>query len=172
MIRVKYILAFCGMTFLFVSFSNCGSSQTAKALSFVEAPPFSISEIFSQKWAAGVQEGGSGTNLHITFESISEDVSINEIYFRGKTISATQNPNLKLTYLAAFRNEMKPDVIMDRNPVNEAKNTPPEEFPFDLKDNEAVISFTHNGVMSYFKALNILEKPLIAYPSTNPNGID
>ncbi len=172
MVRIKYFLTFFGMTFLLVSFSNCGSSQVGKAYALENNPPFTISEASSQKWVAGVQEGGSGTNVRIAFESIQEGVAIEEIYFgKAKTI-AKETSNKPVSYTGFFKNKMKRDVIMDENPVNEAKNTPPEVFPFDLKENEAVISFKLNGKQSYFKVSDILKKPLIAYPSTNPKGID
>lgn len=170
MIRIKYFLTFFGMTFLLVSFSNCGSSQAGKAISFENTPPFTISEIYTQDWVAGVQEGGSGTNMHITFNEITEGIQIEQIYFRKKSVAAIQKPNLKSTYMGYFKNEPKRDIVMDENPVKESKNTPPDVFPFDLKVNEAVISYSSNGDSKYFRISNILEKPLIAYPSTNPNG--
>ena len=170
--RIKHFLAFFGMTFLLVSFSNCGSSQQSKAISFEENPPFTISEIFSQDWVAGVQEGGSGTNVSITLNGLSNEVQIKEIYFRKKKVNATQRPNVKSAYMGYFKNDLVRDVIMDNDPVKESKNTPSAPFPFDLGQNEAVISYVMNGSTKYVRMSNILEKPMIAYPSTNPNGID
>ncbi len=172
MIRVKHFLAFFGMTFLLVSFSNCGSSQQSKSISFEENPPFTISEIFSQDWVAGVKEGGSGTNVSITLSGMSDDVQMEGIYFRKKMINATQRPNAKSTYLGYFKNDSSRDIIMDENPVKESKNTPLGTFPFDLEQNEAVISYVMNGKTKYVRVTDIVEKPMIAYPSTNPNGID
>ena len=170
--RIKHFLAFFVMTFLLVSFSNCGSSQQSKAISFEENPPFTISEIFSQDWVAGVQEGGSGTNVSITLNGLSNEVQIKEIYFRKKMVNATQRPNVKSAYMGYFKNDLGRDVIMDNDPVKESKNTPLVPFPFDLGQNEAVISYAMNGSTKYVRVSHILEKPMIAYPSTNPNGID
>jgi len=172
MIRIKHFLVFFGLSFLLFSFSNCGSSQGSKGLSFESNPPFTISEIFSQKWVAGTQEGGSGINVHISFSELTEGVQIDQIYFRKKMIAAQQKPNMKSTYIGYFRNDMGRDVVMGDSPVKEATNTPPKDFPFDLKENEAVISYTMKGSMAYFRTSDIVEKPLIAYPSTKPKDID
>jgi len=172
MIRIKHFLAFFGMTFLLVSFSNCGSSQQGKTISFEENPPFTISDIFSQDWVAGVQEGGSGTNVSFTLNGMSDDVQMKQIYFRKKMITATQRPNAKSTYMGYFKNDSGRDIIMDNNPIKESKNTPLATFPFDLEQNEVVISYVINGKTKYVRVSNILEKPMIAYPSTNPNGMD
>lgn len=170
MIRIKYFLTFFGMTFLLVSFSNCGSSQVDKALTLESNPPFTISEISSQKWAAGVQEGGSGTNLRVVFETIQEGVVIEQFYFREAITIAKATSNKPIAYTGFFKNEIKRDIIMDENPVNEAKNTPPEVFPFNLKEGEVVIGYSIEGETKYFRISNIVEKSLIAYPSANPNG--
>ena len=165
-------MAFFGVTFLLVSFSNCGSSQQNKTISFEEGTPFTISEIFSQDWVAGVQDGGSGTNVSITLNGMPDDVQIQQIYFRKKMINATQRPNAKSTYMGYFKNDSGRDMIMDIDPVKESKNVPSGSFPFDLAQNEAVISYVMNGKTKYVRVTNILEKPMIAYPSTNPNGIN
>ena len=61
---------------------------------------------------------------------------------------------------------------MDSNPEKEAQNTPPNPFPFNLKENEAVIRYKVNEDTKFFKVSEIAQRPTIAYPSANPNGID
>jgi hypothetical protein len=169
---IKQILILFSISFMFFSFSNCGSSsQASKTIEFEKTPPFVISEIYSQDWVAGVKGGGSGTNLHFTFKSMQEGIVIETVYFRKKT----ETPKLTgkaLSYTCYFKGDRNWDVIMDGDPVKEAQNTPPVPFPFDLKNDEAVINYVINGKNSFFKINGIEEKPMIAYPASNPKGID
>jgi hypothetical protein len=58
---------------------------------------------------------------------------------------------------------------MDGNAINEAANIPPQKSPFQLAKNEAVISYSENGKVNYYKVSNIKEKEMLAYPQGNPN---
>ena len=134
-----------------------------------ETPPFVISKIFSQKWVAGTQEGGSGTNVQITFESMNEGVEIKNLYFRDNITKINSN-GLKYHFAGAFKNKLNDDVIMDSDTVKEANNTPPIKFPFQLSYNDIVISYMNNGKLAYYKIENIEEKPMLSYPQGNPNS--
>ncbi len=148
--------------------SNCeGSKSKTSQYQLIEAPPFKIMESYSQDWVAGVQEGGSGTNLFITLGEITETIVVQEFYFRGKMVKTQISPSIKDQYIGYFKNEIKTDIIMDSDPVKESKNTPPQKIPFQLKEQEAVIGFLLNGVKHYWKLTGIEIKPPIAYPSNN-----
>lgn len=169
---IKQILTLIPISFMFFSFSNCGSnSQAGKMVEFDKKAPFVISEIYSQDWVAGVKGGGSGTNLHITFDGMQEGLVIENVYFRKKTETPKQTGKA-MSYTCYFKGDLNRDVIMDGDPVKEAQNTPPVPFPFDLKDNEAVVNYVVNGKDGFYKIIGIEEKPMIAYPAANPKGID
>jgi hypothetical protein len=170
--HIKQIFTLFTLSFLFLSVSGCGSSQGDKPVTFEENPPFVISDIYSQAWIAGIQGGGAGTNVHITLESIEEGVTLDKIYFRRKSELLTQMIGSPTTFTGYFKSEKNRDVIMHDNPVKEANNTPPDPFPFQLGENEAVIAYTVNKSSKFFKVSNIVEKEIIAYPATNPNGLD
>lgn len=169
MIRIKHFLTFFGMTFLLVSFSNCGSSQQSKTISFEENPPFNISEISAQDWVAGVEEGGSGTNVHVTFDSLKENLTIENIYFAKKTLAVRQAGNNSKVFIGSYKSVSGRDIIMDSDPKKEAKNTPTPVFPFELGSNEAVISYSEDGTTKFFKVSDVVIKPRIAYPAANRN---
>ena len=164
---LKYILTFFGITFLLVSFSRCGSSQQNKTISFEENPPFIISEISAQDWVAGTKEGGSGTNVHVTFDSLEESLKIENIYFANKILSVRQAGDSSKVFIGSYKTVTKRDIIMDSNPVKEAKNTPIPTFPFELRTNEAVIEYSVDGIAKFFKVSDVVIKPRIAYPATN-----
>ena len=150
---------------------SCGGSKTSD-MKFTKTPPFSISKIYSQKWVAGVQGGGSGTNLYVSIKDISEGVEIKEFYFGNKLTEVKHTS--KDNYIGHFKNKTNQDVIMDGNATNEAVNIPPQKSPFQLAKNEAVISYSDSdnyqeGKIYYYRISNIEEKEMLAYPQSNPN---
>jgi len=145
---------------------SCGGSKTSN-IKFIKKPPFSITKIYSQKWVAGVQGGGSGVNLYVSIKNISEGVEIKEFYFGNKITEAKRTS--KDNYVGYFKNETNRGVIMDGNATNEATNIPPQKSPFQLAKNEVVISYSENGKVNYYKVSNIKEKEMLAYPQSNPN---
>ena len=169
MIDIKHFLTFFGMTFLLVSFSNCGSSQQSNTISFEENPPFTISEIFAQDWVAGIKEGGSGTNVHVTFDNLNENLKIENIYFAKKILLVRQTGNNSMVFVGSYKTVSERDIIMDSDPIKEAKNTPIPSFPFELGSNEAVIKYSEDGTAKFFKVSDVVIKTKIAYPAVNRN---
>ena len=152
-------------------FSSCGSGNTdASYLAFEDNPPFIIDEASYQQWTAGTPEGGSGINVFINFSDIKQGVLFKEIYFRGKQTQVVTSPAVRVQYVGYFKNEPKRDIIMDSNPIHEAANTPPNKSPFQLYDDEAVISYEFNGKTNYFRIQNLERKEPLAYPASNSNG--
>ena len=158
-----------GMVLSLFGLSNCAGGKDAL---LEKSPPFKIENAFFQKWVAGVKGGGSGINFSITLTDIQEEVKVKEIYFRDRVSEAIQDPQNVDHYSAHFLDEINKYVIMDGNSIKEAANTLPEKIPFTLNPNDAVIGYLHRGELKYFKIENLEEKPILAYPSNNPNGID
>jgi len=154
---------------ILVIFSNCGSLQEKDSIEFVKNPPFKILEVYSQKWVAGIEEAGSGTNFHILFNEIKKGVSIEKIFFRKNDIILIPSLKNSNSFVASINHNTKRDIIMDSNPINEAKNTPPMPFQFDLKDNEAILQYKIKDKIKFYKILNVSEKPILAYPQSNKN---
>ncbi len=167
MLFFKNIIAFCTVSLLLFSFFNCGSGHTS-SYKLTQDPPFTIDDVFYQDWVAGVQDGGSGTNLHITFKDFTKDVRIDSIFFRNKTSKAKNSPQARKQYIGYFKNKTNRDMVMDIDSKKEAKNTPPKPFPFELADNETVVSYVHNGTTHYYKIANIRQKEMLAYPESKP----
>lgn len=168
----KMITIILTMPILLFSLSNCGGAQSTNNMKeFVQNPPFKISEAYYQDWVAGVEEGGSGTNVHINFSEIDPDVVIQNIYFKNHTIEAKGNINDPNQYVGYFKKERKADVIMDADPMKEAQNTPSKVFPFELEANEAVVEYWFAGKKNYYKISNLSQKDIIPYPQqANPNS--
>ena len=75
--KIKTIVFLLTMPLVLLSFSNCGGAQNNKGkMTLEQNPPFKIAEAYYQNWVAGIKEGGSGTNVHITFSEIDPYVVI------------------------------------------------------------------------------------------------
>ncbi len=154
--------------FLF-SFSNCGGAQNKSDLKLVENPPFKIADVYYQNWVAGVRDGGSGTNIHISLSDIQPGVKVKDIYFRGQRVDAKYSALEPGKYVGYLNNKTSNDVIMDSDPTKEAQNTPADPIPFKISDNEAVISYFVDGQKNYYKISNMSQKDMLAYPQVKHN---
>lgn len=157
-----------GLILLLTLWACAGGKESI--YSFVEEPPFKLEHAQFQKWVAGVQGGGSGVNVQLTILDLQEGVQMKEVYFRNQIVKARTNMETPDYFTAEFLNQPNPDVIMDGDAVKEAQNTPAREFPFQLKENESVVSYSHKGEVYFVKISNMEEKPMLAYPGQNPNG--
>lgn len=155
--------------FVCYNFSNCAGG---KDILLEKEPPFKVKAAFYQNWVAGTKEGGSGTHVSIILGAISEEIKVKEIFYLDKVAEAVQDRQNIDKYTGFFTNDLKEDVIMDINVIKESTNLPKEKSLFNLKKNEAIISYFHQEEINYFRIENLEEKPLIAYPGTRPNGID
>lgn len=155
---------------LTIGVQSCGSTQAPdNKIMFEENPPFKIEKAYFQKWMAGTKEGGTGINVHLIFSTIDSGVTIQDIYFKNHILKTQNSLDNSNEYIAHLSNKSKNDVVMDIDSMKEAHNTPSQDFPFDLKDNEAVLGYMLDGKKNYFKILNISEKMPIAYPQSNQN---
>ncbi len=137
---------------------------------FEKAPPFKLEEAYFQKWVAGIKEGGSGINIHLNFSTLEPHVIIQDIYFRNCILEAKGSLETPERYVAYLSNNSKIDTVMDRDPIKETKNTPSQDFPFALGNNEAVVSYWFGGKKNFYKIPNLVEKKQIAYPQSGPDN--
>lgn len=159
--NTTYIALRLCLLFLAVLVTGC---RGFKSNALTRTPPFSLKSASYQEWVAGVQSGAAGTNVTIIFNTFTDTVTIDSIYFRKKRVKAKQSANNPLEYTGYFKNEAR-DIIMDIDPASEAQNIPPEPFPFDLKDNQAVLSYLHYGKKRYYKVKELEQSPPLAYPA-------
>ena len=160
------------ITCVLLLFAQCGGgkSNSGSQYELVPDPPFKVMDVYSQKWVAGIPEGGSGTNVHFTLGDFSRDVVIDKVYFRNLVTKAQISPQIRNQYVGYFKKENNRDIIMDIDPVKEAANTPKAPFPFELEDNEAVISYLEGDHVKFTKITNIREEEMLALPSTKPKN--
>ena len=136
----------------------------------VETPPFELGNATCQEWKGGRPESGSGLLLEIPVLSENlEQTRLQQAFFRGKITDITMESGDKgWIAKAKFRNSKmaKPDIVMDVDSKKEVGNKPPkaeEKFPFELGQNECVVSYSEGETIKYFKIEGIKEKSPLFY---------
>lgn len=153
------------MLLVMASFSQCSSTKKLQ-----EKAPMALEQVYCQQWVAGIEGGGSGINIFIPVKDKS--VVLDSVYFRGKGVKLETKDD-ELLFVGRFKsafNQPK-DMVFSNEPNAEYGNRLelPEKIPFELKDNECVISYIDGNTTKYFKVDNVVEKEMIAYPSAPPN---
>lgn len=147
-----------------LGFSQCGSNT------FVKSTPFNVEKAFYNNWVGG-QPGVGGLKLEIYISKTSE-INFDSLYFHHKRtkVEVVQLDD-KLQLIGHFSTSKRKnrDLILDIDPNKELKNTLPniQKFPFELKENEAVISYKIEGKTMFFKVENIKKVKSILFPSAN-----
>lgn len=146
--------------FMIMSFSNCANSKNIQ-----EKAPVDLEQAYYTTWVGGTKGAGSGLNVYIPVSQTQDlDIQLDSVYFRGKRAELQTRPEDENLYIGYFRtadnSNKAPDLIMSSDPREEYGNQLPkrmEDFPFELDENEAVISFRKNGKKSYYK-IEVVER--------------
>ncbi|SDR76336.1 hypothetical protein SAMN04515667_0585 [Formosa sp. Hel1_31_208] len=152
---------------LMVSFSQCSTTQKLQ-----NEAPTSFGDVYCQNWTAGVQGGGSGINLFIPIGNTS--IRLDSVYFRGKATKLEVKPVNPRLFIGRFKTEINQpkDIILSSDSKEEYNNKLPEqqvEIPFELTNNECVVSYKDGNKTLYYKISNVREEQPIFYPSAPPN---
>jgi hypothetical protein len=159
---LKKLFGYLMLALIMASLSHCSSAQKLQ-----KEAPTTFGETYYKQWVSGVAEGPSGLNIFI--ELTDESIQLDSVYFRGKVAKFEVKPANKLLFIGRFINESteKRDMIMNSNTAQEYGNKAPKietNNPFNLGQNECVVSYKHNGKTKYYKLNNIVKKESIAIP--------
>ncbi len=167
---LKNILFISTLSFLLVSFSQCSSSKkTSKHTTnkMEKNPSFTLKNAYYQHWTAGIEGGGSGITVVFTVEKNPENVTFNQIYFKGMLQEITVNNNLYSANFKTSFNQRK-DVIMSSEKNAEYGNSLPKkeiDFPFTIAKTDAVLVYTEATTKKYYTIKNIAKKAMQQFPS-------
>mgnify|MGYP000099790712 CR=1 FL=1 len=130
-----------------------GCSGTKNQYKIEKNATVSFQEAYYQNWTSGVKGGGSGMNIFLVQKTTDTDVEIRGVYFHEKYAALKSHGNYKYQGFIKgdANNEVAEEVMVGEEKKKEAIETIEETFPFDLKSNEAVISFFHEGKLKYNK---------------------
>lgn len=161
---MKQFLSISSFVLFLFSLSFC-SSQRAITIK----PPQKLESIYYQGWIAGQEMGGRGVNIFLKFENqLDTKFALNRIYFQD-SVTNFETSNSILFVGRFFVKPQNPNLISDDSNESTIKKTIPK-LCIGLKPNEAIVEYTENNIINYFKLENIEEKELIAYPSTRPRN--
>ena len=144
-----------------MSFIQCSSAQLDKKV------PVTITNAVYQNWVGG-QPGSKGTLVSIKLNNPDSKMTFDSIYFNNKAVKLKTNLiKNELTLTGNFMVITKHnDMIIHANPKEEFGNTPPKlapKIPFELEENEAVISYIIKDKKRYFKVENIKKTKTLFY---------
>lgn len=141
-----------------------GASKCSNSQELVESPPFKTGDVVSEDWVSA--EGEKGTNLFVPITE-GKDIELDSVYFRGNIVKLEKiKRDSYLVFIGKFEDapQSERDFVMHADPKKEVGNIPPlpkRKLPFELKDNEAIVSFVEDGKEKYFKIENIKESPTV-----------
>lgn len=137
-----------------ILFMQCSSAQKLQ-----KEATFKTDNAYYQKWVAGVKGGGSGINVFIPVTTKVEDVKLDSLFFRGHKVALQTKPNNATLYIGYITTDANQKEGFTSNKV---------KLPFELNDNEAVVSYIENNTTKYIKIENLVEKQMEQYPSAPP----
>ena len=151
---------------IIVSFTQCGS------LKLENNPPFKIEKASYNKWVGG-QPGVSGTKIEIALKENSTIV-FDSLFFQNKSTKVEINIAAGKTLLIGHfstSSKQNRDLILDIDATKEIENTLPEvnKLPFELEENEAILSNKVGDKIKYFKIKDIEESKPAFFPRANKN---
>ena len=143
------ILFFMTCVFTLVLFASCGSNKDLQ-----ERAPAQFNQVYYTYDSNGIE-------LNIPVASIQDElVSLDAVYFHGMKSSLKKSEEQANIYVANFRMGTG-DMVMHEDPKEEYGNQPPqlpEESPYSIDKDEAILVFTQDGKTKYYKLTGIIEK--------------
>jgi len=146
-----------GIILISVSFC-CSTKNASKKITNMDHP-FKVVEATFSTWVGG-QPGVKGKKINISINNF--EIQLDSVYFRNKKSDLKRElDSSPAKFVGVFTNtNTKTDYILHENAAEEYGNKPPKanlNIPFELKETEAVISYTLNGKMYYYKVEEVLE---------------
>lgn len=160
------VIKLVSITIIIVNLSLCRSINIEKE------PPFQLEKSAYNNWVGG-QPGVKGIQLVIALRENST-IAFDSVFFQKRATKIEINiVDEKMLLIGHFNtsNRLNSDLVLDINITKEIKNSVPEikKFPFELKDNEAIISYKLDGKTNYFKIKNIEKSTPVFFPRAAKN---
>jgi len=157
--KLKYIFKLIGLVIISISFSQCAST-----IKLEQNIPNAIGECYYQNWVAGVKGGGSGTNVFI--QTKDENITLDSVYFRGQVAKLNVKPANKMLFIGYLKSSTNMQNIEVSESNLKAKYA--DDIPFELKNDECVVSYLDNGKVKYFKIQDLKGKTMNTLPMSAP----
>ncbi|WP_420552051.1 hypothetical protein [Tenacibaculum aiptasiae] len=159
-----------GILILAFTFTQCASMKMDSN------PPFSVKSATYTHITGGLP-GNNTLNLIIEFTS-EDSVNFEKVFFQNRSTKAVIEKKQNKQYIAARYNtssdQDRKDLVLHANPKEEHGNTAntksEKDFPFKLKENEAIITYKIGNKTHYYKIENIKKGEKVFMPSVKPQN--
>lgn len=161
------ILSILGLLISSLGLSQCQSTK----IKLQKTAPFSITKSFYQDWMGG-RPGNSGTTVQL-YVDLNDEVQPDSLFFQNRATFIDSKPSdTGSLWVANFRKVVRRDINMTENPSGEYGNPVPEmtDFPFELAKDEAVLKYTKDKKIYYYKIIGITQKETLFYPTARPRN--
>jgi hypothetical protein len=148
---------------LMMSFSQCDKD------SFDKKSPVDFNKMYFQDWVGG-QPGSTGTLITLIGKTPAAQIVFDSIYFNKNIAKVTTQTNDEVLTITANLVKINPkdrDLILSGDSKEEFGNKPPKNtpiIPFEMADNEAIVSYILKGKKRYFRVKDIPKKKTLYYP--------
>ncbi|HEY9222293.1 MAG TPA: hypothetical protein VIO43_12040 [Lutibacter sp.] len=137
------------------AFFGCGASKVKAQ----NEAPFKVLEA-SYTNSVGEQTDLIRTTIRITINN--KDIQLDNVYFRNNSASLKRVDSIENSlFIGSFTTSKTPhDLILHADPKEEFGNKPPvtaSKLPFEIKENEAVVSYFYKDKINYYKILEVKE---------------
>lgn len=137
----------------------CGSSKAPNESSLQNNPPFKVVEATYSKQ---LDEQTGINNILIRISINNPKILLDTVYFRNNsTILKLDKSNSNLTYIGSIVLPGKnKNFILNLDSKKEYGNQVPDisrKIPFELKENEAIVSYLLHNKRTYFKISHVIE---------------
>lgn len=138
---------------ILLGFSFCSATKSNIKDPTKDTHPFKVTKATYNTWVGG-QPGVKGIKIAITIDNT--EIELDSVFYRNmKTKLQQEKDSLSPIFVGIFiLPNTKKDYILHENSVKEYGNSPPNispKSPFELKKNEAVISYLYKGNTYYYK---------------------
>jgi hypothetical protein len=153
---MKKIIGIGLITLLSITFFGCCASKVKAQ----NEHPFEVLEATYSN-SVGEQPDMIVTTLKITTNN--KEIQLDSVYFRNhkaplKRVESDENS----VFIGSFTTSTTPhDYILHSDPKQEFGNKPPvivSKLSFELKDNEAVVSYFYKDKINYYKILEVKQE--------------
>ncbi len=151
---------FTYLLFATLLLSGCGSKKSLETIA-----PFSLGEAYGQKWDVEDRPAAQGYEVVITILSLTEDEAVlKNLYHQGKMAPVQiKLKDIGTVAVAEFgAMSSSNDTTKTLSPkVGE------NEFPFELTETQAVISYVQNKKVRYYRIDGIQRNLPVSYPTAS-----
>ena len=143
------------LVLILVAFFNLNFCSSNKTNEIAEQY---IEKITYQNWVGGIEGAGGGTTLNITLlKPLPENTTLIKIQFQNREGIISKLD--EFTYQSSIK-------TFD----NELETVPTPTIITNLKSNQAKIFFNTNGKENSIIINDVIELPMLMYPSAKPNN--